>query len=235
MLEVSNMKIAYKGIRVVHGVSFRATKEKLTVLVGANGAGKSSIIKAVMGLTPAESGEILYCGKSLKGTPPYRMSAAGIALCPEGRQLFPEMTVVENLEMGAYARKDRLAIRTDIEAVLKKFPRLLERRDQKAGTMSGGEQELLAIARALMASPKLLILDEPSWGLAPLMVEEVMRIVKEICQDTQTTVLLAEQNANVALRYADYAYVLDVGTIAAEGTGEAILNDEQVQQIYLGA
>lgn len=235
MLEAANLNISYKGIRVVHGVSFRAAKEKLTVLIGANGAGKSSIIKAVMGLVPAESGEILYCGNSLKGVPPYHMSAAGISLCPEGRQLFSEMTVVENLEMGAYARKDRFAVRTDIEAVLKKFPRLLERRDQKAGTMSGGEQELLAIARALMASPKLLILDEPSWGLAPLMVEEVMRIVKEICQDTQTTVLLAEQNANVALRYADYAYVLDVGTIAAEGTGEAILHDEQVQQIYLGA
>jgi len=235
MLEVKDLMIAYKGVRVVHGVNFKAESGKMTIIIGANGAGKTSIIKSVMGLIRAESGEILYGGENLLKQPPYKMSGLGICLCPEGRQLFPEMTVIENLEMGAFARKDAKQIKADIDDVLEKFPRLKERKYQKARTMSGGEQELLAIARALMGNPKLLILDEPSWGLAPLMVEGVMQIARRLSQENKITVLMVEQNANVALRYCDYAYLLDVGEIAMEGTGEALLNDKKVQEVYLGA
>lgn len=234
MLDVKDLKIAYKGVRVVHGVDFKVERGKMTIIIGANGAGKTSIIKAVMGLIRPECGEILYEGKDLVKIPPHKMNGMGISLCPEGRQLFPNMTVIENLEMGAFARKDTKQIRDDIEGVLEKFPRLNERRHQKARTMSGGEQELLAIARALMGNPKLLILDEPSWGLAPMMVEEVMQIARRLNQENKITVLLVEQNANVALRYCDYAYLLDVGEIAMDGTGEALLSDKKVQEVYLG-
>jgi branched-chain amino acid transport system ATP-binding protein len=235
MLSVKDLYIAYKGVRVVHGVSFDVAKGKVSIIIGANGAGKTSIIKAVMGLLKAESGEVFYDGRDISKLPPHKMSAIGISLCPEGRQLFPDMTVLENLEMGAYARKDKAGIREDINDILAQFPRLKERRTQRAGTLSGGEQEMLAIARAMMGRPKLLILDEPSWGLAPLMVEEVMKIMRRLNKESGLTVLMVEQNANVALRYCDYAYVLNVGEIAIHGTDEAMKSDSEVQRIYLGA
>ncbi|MDR0884821.1 MAG: ABC transporter ATP-binding protein [Clostridiales Family XIII bacterium] len=234
MLSVKNLSIAYNGVKVVHGIDFKAEKGKVTVLIGANGAGKTSIIRSIMNLIKSESDEILYDGEDIKKTKPNNMSRIGISLCPEGRQLFPDMTVLENLEMGAYARKDKAGIATDLVDILDKFPRLKDRKTQCAGTLSGGEQELLAIARALMGKPKLLILDEPSWGVAPIMVEEVMKMTRHINEEMGVTVLLVEQNANVALRYSDYAYVLDVGEIAIQGTGEALLGDRKVQEIYLG-
>jgi branched-chain amino acid transport system ATP-binding protein len=233
LLDVKNLKVAYKGIQVVNGVNFSVQEGKITVLIGANGAGKSSIIKALMGLVPPTGGEVWYAGDNLVRTPPHKMASLGISLCPEGRQLFPEMTVTENLEMGAFTRKDRKEVKQELETMFTRFLRLGERKNQKAGTLSGGEQEMVAIARSLMAKPRLLILDEPSWGLAPMMVEEVMQIVQEVNRQG-TTILLIEQNANVALGIADYAYVLDVGDIVIEGTGSELLEDEKVKQIYLG-
>ncbi|MEH7382787.1 ABC transporter ATP-binding protein [Bacillus sp. JJ1533] len=233
LLRVKGLKVAYKGIEVVHGVDFTVKEGEITVLIGSNGAGKSSIIKAIMGLISKQQGELLFLDNNLSSLSPNKMAALGISLCPEGRQLFPEMTVTENLEMGAFARKDKKEIKKDIERMFDRFPRLGERANQRAGTLSGGEQEMVAIARALMARPKLLILDEPSWGLAPLMVEEVMKIIKEINSEG-TTILLIEQNASMALAIADNAYVLDVGKIVIEGTGKDLIENEKVKQVYLG-
>lgn len=233
LLEVRDLKVAYKETEVVHGVNFNVEENKITVIIGGNGAGKTSTIKAVMGVVPPTGGEIRYASKKIDQVPPHKMATLGISLCPEGRQLFPKMTVYENLEMGAYVRKDANAVKKDIELMFTRFPRLGERKNQKAGTLSGGEQEMVAIARALMADPKLLILDEPSWGLAPMMVEEVMRIIQDINRQG-TTILLVEQNVNVALGIADQAYVFDTGNIVIEGTGAELLEDEKVKEIYLG-
>jgi ABC-type branched-chain amino acid transport systems, ATPase component len=232
-LDVKHLRIAYKGIEVVHGVSFTVRQGAITVIIGANGAGKTSILKGLMGIVKPTGGEARYGEIDLLKLPAHKKAAAGISLCPEGRQLFPQMTVLENLEMGAYSRKDK-QIRRDIERIFERFPRLAERRNQKAGTLSGGEQEMLAIARAMMPNPNLLILDEPSWGLAPIMVDEVASIIRDINRQG-TTILLIEQNANVALRMADRAYVLDVGNIVMDGTGEELLKNKTVQEIYLGA
>jgi len=234
LLEVTDLRVAYKDIEVVSGVGFGVEEGKITVLIGANGAGKTSILKALVGLNKPRGGRIVYDGVDLIPLPTHRMVSLGISLCPEGRQLFPDMSVYENLEMGAYALKDKKEIRRRIDGIFERFGRLGERRNQKAGTLSGGEQEMLAIARALMANPRLLILDEPSWGLAPMMVDEVMRTVQEINRQG-TTILLVEQNANVALNIADYAYVLDVGKIVMEGTGQQLLQDERVREVYIGA
>jgi len=232
-LEVKNLKIAYKGVEAVRGVSFDVKEGDITVIIGANGVGKSSILKGIMGIVNPTGGEVLYKGNDILKQPSNKRSTTGIALCPEGRQLFHKMTVQENLEMGAYARKDK-NINKDLEEIYKKFPRLSERRFQKAETLSGGEQELVAIARSLMAKPDLLILDEPSWGLAPIMIDQVVSIIKDINKEG-TTILLIEQNANMALKMADYAYVLDVDGFVLEGTGDELLQDEKVQEIYLGA
>lgn len=234
MLKINNITVAYKGVEVVHDVSFNVEQGKFTVLIGANGAGKSTILKAITGLHHASSGQILFDGKNIVNEKPHKIAAMGIALCPEGRQLFPDMPVWENMEMGAYTRNNKAEIKNDMEKIFDLFPRLAERKNQKARTLSGGEQEMLAIARALMANPKMLILDEPSWGLAPLMVKEVMAMVKRINRETGMTILLVEQNANAALENADYAYVLDIGKIAMHGTCEALLADSKVQEIYLG-
>jgi branched-chain amino acid transport system ATP-binding protein len=235
MLSIKNLSVYYSGIRVVNDVSFDCEKGKIVIIIGANGAGKTTIIKAIMGLIKSENKEMIYDGEDISKLKPYQRAGIGITICPEGRQLFPDMTVLENMEMGAYARRDKQKIQNDMQNIWLRFPRLKERMNQKAGTLSGGEQEMLSIARALMGAPRLLILDEPSWGLAPMMVEEVLRIMREINRDTGLTVLLVEQNANVALRYCDYAYVLDVGNIAFSGTGDEIRNDPKVQEIYLGA
>lgn len=232
-LEVKDLRIAYKGVEAVRGVSFNVKEGDITVIIGANGVGKSSILKGVMGIVKPTAGTVLYKDEDVLKKPSSTRSTTGIALCPEGRQLFHKMTVQENLEMGAYARKDK-NISKDLEEIYKKFPRLSERRFQKSATLSGGEQELVAIARALMAKPDLLILDEPSWGLAPIMIDQVVSIIKDINKEG-TTILLIEQNANIALKIADYAYVLDVDGFVMEGTGEELLKDEKVQKIYLGA
>lgn len=234
LLNVKGLRVAYQGTEVVHGVDFSVEEGKITVLVGANGAGKTSILKAIMGLVKAKAGEVKFESTDLFSLPPYRRISLGISLCPEGRQLFPDMSVAENLEMGAYTIKDKAKVKEQLQSVYDQFPRLAERKDQKAGTLSGGEQEMLAIARALMVKPRLLILDEPSWGLAPMMVEEVMNIIQKINQQG-TTILLVEQNANSALKICDYGYVLDVGEVVIHGTGEALLKDQKVKEIYIGA
>lgn len=231
-LEVKNLSISYKGIAAVRNVSFSVDSGKITTIIGANGVGKSSIIKGIMGLVKPDKGEIIYKNRNITKVSASMKTKYGFSLCPEGRQLFPNMTVYENLEMGAYSRKDK-NIGKDIELVFKDFPRLEERKRQKAGTLSGGEQELLAIARALMANPELLILDEPSWGLAPIMIQEVVKIIKRLNKNGMT-ILLIEQNANLALKLAHYGYVLDVEGIVIEGTGKELAENKEIKKIYLG-
>jgi branched-chain amino acid transport system ATP-binding protein len=238
MLRLEEVKIAYKEIGVIDGIDLRIEEGGITVLIGANGVGKTTIVNAIVGVHKPRAGRILYGrGKDevdLVKVPAHRMTSLGVSICPEGRQLFPNMTVYENLEMGAYVRNDK-NVKADIEALLRQFPILGERRNQKARTLSGGEQEILAIARALVIKPKLLILDEPSWGLAPLMIEEVMKVVREIKETSDTTILLVEQNATIALKYADYAYLLDSdGRVALQGPAEEMLANEKVIEVYLG-
>jgi len=202
-------------------------------LVGANGAGKSTLLRAVSGLVPASGGKIRYAGREILGIPSHRIAREGIAMSPEGRRVFVNLSVYENLLMGAYCRDDRKEIDRDIEWIFETFPRLLERRDQPAATLSGGEQQMLALGRALMSRPKLLLLDEPSLGLAPLLIREVFRVITKIHQEG-TTILLIEQNAMAALHVADYGYVLETGEIVLEGTGKDLLCDERVKKAYLG-
>ncbi len=202
-------------------------------LVGANGAGKSTLLRAVSGLVPVSGGKIRYAGRDILGIPSHRIAREGIAMSPEGRRVFVNLSVYENLLMGAYCRDDRKEIDRDIEWIFETFPRLLERRDQPAATLSGGEQQMLALGRALMSRPRLLLLDEPSLGLAPLLIREVFRVITKIHQEG-TTILLIEQNAMAALHVADYGYVLETGEIVLEGTGKDLLGDERVKKAYLG-
>ncbi|HEX7503988.1 MAG TPA: ABC transporter ATP-binding protein, partial [Syntrophales bacterium] len=202
-------------------------------LVGANGAGKSTLLRTVCGLVPATNGVIRYLGRPITGIAPHRIAQEGIAMAPEGRRVFVNLSVHENLLMGAYSRSETKDIERDIEWIFEIFPRLLERRDQHAGTLSGGEQQMLALGRALMSRPKLLLLDEPSLGLAPLLIREVFRVITKIHEEG-TTILLIEQNAMAALNVADYGYVLETGEIVLEGTGQDLLNDERVKKAYLG-
>ena len=232
-LEIKNISIAYKGLEAVRNVSFNVKEGKITVIIGANGVGKSSILKGIIGIVKPTQGQVLFKGQDLLEQSSSKRTSIGIAMCPEGRQLFHKMTVQENLEMGAYSLKTN-TLEKDLNEIYERFSRLSERRYQRAETLSGGEQELVAIARSLMAKPELLILDEPSWGLAPIMIDEVINIIKEI-NEAGTTILLVEQNANLALKIADYAYVLDVDGFVMEGTGEELLNNKEVQRIYLGA
>lgn len=236
MLTVENVKIAYSGISVVNGINLEVADDRITVLIGANGVGKTTLLNAVIGIHKPYEGRILYGSDQidLVKVAPHKMTRLGISICPEGRQLFPDMTVLENLEMGAYIRNDN-QVKCDIDALLQTFPILGQRKSQKARTLSGGEQEILAIARALAIKPRLLLLDEPSWGLASLMIEEVMEVVKSIKETSDTTILLVEQNANIALKYADYAYLLGVGgEVVMQGTGAELLADEKVVEVYLG-
>jgi branched-chain amino acid transport system ATP-binding protein len=227
------MKFQYGKVEVLHGISLTAEKGKITVLIGANGAGKTTTMKAIMGLKPISGGTIEWDGQMLAGKDPSDVAKSGVALCPEGRQLFPEMTVYENLLMGAYVRNDKEGIKKSIDDVYEWFPRLADRKNQYAGTLSGGEQEMLAISRALMSKPDLMLMDEPSWGLAPILVEEVGAIIRSI-NERGTTVLLVEQNAQMALDVADYVYVLETGKIAMEGTGKEMSANKNIQQVYLG-
>ncbi|MEW5863087.1 MAG: ABC transporter ATP-binding protein [Pseudomonadota bacterium] len=231
LLEVRELQVHYGGIRAVRGIDFDVGEGELVCLIGANGAGKSSTLRAICGLV-ARSGQVRYRGEDLAGIPTFELPRKGLVMVPEGRGIFPRLTVEENLAMGAYAREDA-GIAADLERQYAMFPRLAERRRQTAGTLSGGEQQMLAIARALMARPKLLLLDEPSMGLAPMLVAKIFEIVKEIAGQG-VTILLVEQNARLALEIAHRGYVMESGAIALAGEARALLADARVREAYLG-
>ena len=233
MLEVRDLEVSYGLIRAIRGVSFAVNEGEIVALIGANGAGKTTIMHAVAGLIPKRAGQVSFLGNDITNTPAYRLVSMGMAQVPEGRRIFQELTVEENLRLGAYARKDKDGIQKDLEHVYDLFPRLLERKKQLAGTLSGGEQQMLAMARALMSRPKILLMDEPSMGLSPLLVKEIFHIIQDINKDG-TTILLVEQNAKMALAIADRAYVLETGKISLEGTGEELSASEEVRKAYLG-
>ncbi len=233
MLTVNNLHVNYGAITAVKGVSFTINQGEIVTLIGANGAGKSTILKTLSGLLKPSQGTITYQGQELSKLSAPKIVAQGISQVPEGRHVFPEMTVKENLQMGAYLRKDSSAIAADFQRVYRLFPILAERQDQDAATLSGGEQQMLVMGRALMARPKLILLDEPSMGLAPIYIQKIFTIIEEI-KKQGTTILLIEQNANQALKIADRAYVLATGTIKLSGTGTELLTDQAVKQAYLG-
>lgn len=232
-LEIRDLCVSYGGIRALKGISLSVDEGQIVTLIGANGAGKSTTLRAISGLQKAQSGSILYGGEELTNLPAKEIVRRGIIHVPEGRRVFPDMTVAENLKIGAFLRTDQAAIAQDLDYVYSLFPRLKERSWQLAGTLSGGEQQMLAVGRALMSRPKVLMMDEPSLGLAPLIVKDIFSIIRRVNQDG-ITVLLIEQNANAALRIADYGYVLETGTIALSGTGEELLRNESVREAYLG-
>ena len=234
MLKIENLSVHYGGIHALQGVSLEVPEGKIVTLIGANGAGKSTTLKAIVGLVKASEGsEVTWNGKSLLGQQTKDIVESGIVLVPEGRRVFPNLSVDENLSLGAYARRDKAAVEADRARVFKLFPRLDDRKKQKAGTLSGGEQQMLAVGRALMTRPKLLMMDEPSLGLAPLVVKMIFSIIKEINADG-TTVLLVEQNAKAALEAAHYGYVLETGRISFHGEGRELLADDRVRKAYLG-
>ena len=233
LLEVEGLRVAYGGIQAVKGVSFAVRAGELVSLIGANGAGKTTVLKAVTGIQPSLAGTIRYCGTSIGGQGPWDLVKQGLVMVPEGRGTFARMTIVENLQMGAFVRSDG-DIAADIDKVFGIFPRLKERRAQLAGTMSGGEQQMLAIGRALMARPKVLLLDEPSMGLSPIMVDKIFEVIADI-HARGTTVLLVEQNASRALQLASRSYVLDSGEVTMSGDAKALLADPKVRSAYLGA
>ena len=233
MLKVDNIDVYYGAIHAIKGISIEVPKGEIVTLVGSNGAGKSTTLRTISGLMKPKNGTILFEDKNIVGVPAHKIVGMGLCQVPEGRHVFANMSVMENLELGAYLRNDKDGIARDLEDVFKKFPRLLERKDQISGTLSGGEQQMLAMGRALMSRPILLLLDEPSLGLAPLLVNEIFNIIKEI-NESGTTVLLVEQNANMALSIADKAYVLETGRIALAGTAQELASSEAVRKAYLG-
>ena len=233
MLEVKNLSVHYGMIQAVRNVNFKVNEREIVSLIGANGAGKSTILKTLSGLIHPSEGEILYLGENIASTSAKKIVEKGLVQVPEGRHVFPGLTVKENLELGAFLRKDKEEIQKDMEAVFERFPILKERKDQDAQTLSGGEQQMLAMGRALMSRPKLLLLDEPSMGLAPIFIREIFKIIQEI-QKTGTTVLLIEQNAKMALSIASRGYVLETGSVVLSGTGKELLESEDVQKAYLG-
>lgn len=232
LLQIENLKVRYGGIEAVRGISFDVKAGETVTLIGANGAGKSSTLRTISGLVKPADGKIIFGGEDITGKDPTDIVSRGLMMVPEGRRIFPNLTVLENLKVGAYLRNDDLE--EDIEKVYKYFPRLKERSWQEGGTLSGGEQQMLAVGRALMGRPRLLMMDEPSLGLAPIVVQEIFKIIRQI-SEAGTTVLLIEQNANMALHVADRAYVIENGRIATEGTGEDLLKDEKVRAAYLGS
>ena len=233
MLKVDNIDVYYGAIHAIKGISIEVPKGEIVTLVGSNGAGKSTTLRTISGLMKPKNGTILFEDKNIVGEPAHKIVGMGLCQVPEGRHVFANRSVMENLELGAYLRNDKDGIARDLEDVFKKFPRLLERKDQISGTLSGGEQQMLAMGRALMSRPRLLLLDEPSMGLAPLLVKEIFNIIKEI-NESGTTVLLVEQNANMALSIADKAYVLETGRIALAGTAQELASSEAVRKAYLG-
>jgi branched-chain amino acid transport system ATP-binding protein len=232
LLEVRGLEVRYGGIRAVKGIDLVIGEGELVCLIGANGAGKSSTLRAICGLIPAHAGSVRYAGAGVAGTPVYQLPRRGLVMVPEGRGIFPQLTVEENLAMGAFSRNDA-GVATDLERQFQTFPRLKERRAQTAGTLSGGEQQMLAIGRALMAGPRLLLLDEPSMGLAPLLVAKIFEIIREIAAQG-VTILLVEQNARLALEAADRGYVMESGAIALAGEARQLLADPKVRAAYLG-
>ncbi len=232
MLKITDLNVYYGSIHAVKGISFEVEEGEIVTLIGANGAGKSTTLNTVAGLLKPRSGNIEFEGQSLVGVPAHKMVSRGIALCPEGRRIFQDMTVRENLEMGAFTRSDSESLETR-KRVYERFPRLKERRTQAGGTLSGGEQQMLAMGRALMSKPKLIMLDEPSMGLAPILVQEIFDIIKEL-NAQGTTILLVEQNASMALSIAHRAYVLETGRVSMSGDANDLLHDKRVQQAYLG-
>ncbi len=233
MLEIKDLRVSYGMIEAIKGISFEVKDGEIITLIGANGAGKTTTMHAISGLLKPVSGSILLDGKELTKIAPHKIVSLGLAQVPEGRRVFAEQTVEENLILGAYARKDKNALTEDLESVFSVFPRLRERRKQPSGTLSGGEQQMLAMGRALMAKPSILLLDEPSMGLSPLLVSEIFHIIEEI-NKKGTTILLVEQNAKRALAIADRAYVLETGRITLSGTGQELAADERVKSAYLG-
>jgi branched-chain amino acid transport system ATP-binding protein len=233
LLEVKNIRVHYGKAEALRGVSLRVDEGEIITLIGANGAGKTTTLSTISGIVPPTSGEIWFKGKRINGMPPHAILRLGIAHIPEGRRVFATMTVLENLETGAYLRKDKRAISKDLDNIYESFPVLKARRGQAAGSLSGGEQQMLAIGRALMANPRLLLMDEPSLGLSPVLVDEVGDIVRDINR-SGVTIVLVEQNARMALRLANRVYVLEVGSITLEGDTDNLLHDEYVQKAYLG-
>ena len=233
MLKVEDINVYYGAIHALKGISIAVKEGEIVTLIGANGAGKSTILRTISGLLRAKSGDVLFEGKSIAAKPAEEIVKSGISQVPEGRRIFANMTVEENLELGAYIRSDKPGIKKDIAKIFERFPRLSERRTQVAGTLSGGEQQMLAIGRGLMSQPRLLLLDEPSMGLAPLLVKEIFSIIKEI-NATGTTILLVEQNAHMALSIANHAYVLETGRITLAGPAKELAESEAVRKAYLG-
>ncbi len=232
MLKVNDLKIHYGGIEAVKGISFDVPDHSIVTLIGANGAGKSSTLRTIAGLVKSSAGTITLDDEDITNMPSAKRVGKGIVLCPEGRRVFPDMTVLENIKIGAYLRNDDLT--SDIENVYNLFPRLKERNWQLAGTLSGGEQQMLAVARSLMSNPEIMMLDEPSLGLAPIIVQEIFSIIKQINKERGTTILLIEQNANMALKVADKAYVMETGRITLSGTGAELLANDDIKAAYLG-
>ena len=233
LLEVKDLVVSYGGIEALKGISFSVDEGQIVTLIGANGAGKSTTLRAITGIVPVKSGTITYNGENITGMDTQKVVERGIALVPEGRRVFANLTVLENLKIGAYLRKDTAQIQKDIEYIYKLFPRLEERSWQLAGTLSGGEQQMLAVGRAMMTRPKLIMMDEPSLGLAPLVVKDIFGIISRLSADG-ITVLLIEQNANAALHAAHYGYVLETGMMTLSGTGEELLSSKSIQEAYLG-
>ena len=233
LLEVKDLVVRYGGIEALKGISFSVDEGQIVTLIGANGAGKSTTLSAITGIVPVKSGTILYNGEDITGMDTQKVVERGIALVPEGRRVFANLTVLENLKIGAYLRKDTAQIQKDIEYIYKLFPRLEERSWQLAGTLSGGEQQMLAVGRAMMTRPRLIMMDEPSLGLAPLVVKDIFGIISRLSADG-ITILLIEQNANAALHAAHYGYVLETGMMTLSGTGEELLSSKSIQEAYLG-
>lgn len=233
LLKIKDLKVAYGGIQAVKGVDFEVREGELVSLIGSNGAGKTTTMKAITGSLPINDGDIEYMGKSIRGQGPWDLVKQGLAMVPEGRGIFTRMTILENLHMGAYIRNDKAEILRDIDKVFGIFPRLNERKDQLAGTLSGGEQQMLAMGRALISRPKVLLLDEPSMGLSPIMVDKIFEVIRDVSAQG-VTVLLVEQNASRALAIADRGYVMDSGLITMTGEGKTMLKDPKVRAAYLG-
>ena len=233
LLEVKDLVVSYGGIEALKGISFKVNEGEIATLIGANGAGKSTTLRAITSLVPVKSGSIIYDGEDITHMDTQKIVEKGIALVPEGRRVFANLTVLENLKIGAYLRKNKAEIEKDIQYIYKLFPRLQERSWQLAGTLSGGEQQMLAVGRAMMTRPRVIMMDEPSLGLAPLVVKDIFSIIKRL-REEGITILLIEQNANAALNAADYAYVMETGMISLSGSGQELLVNKSVQEAYLG-
>ncbi|MDZ4405861.1 ABC transporter ATP-binding protein [Prosthecobacter sp.] len=234
MLEIDNLEVSYGSIKALHGISLKVPEKSIVTLIGANGAGKSTTLRAISGLVKSSGGTVRYAGEDITNLPAHGIVARGLCHVPEGRMVFANLTVEENLRMGAYLRNDKAGIAADIEYVFTVFPRLKERISQQAGTLSGGEQQMLAIARALMSKPKCLMLDEPSLGIAPMLVRAIFEQIVAINKERGLTILLVEQNANLALKISSYGYVLETGQVLLQDTAEALQENPQVREAYLG-